>query len=918
MRRYGAKAGVLVLRQHLSGSWLRFMGLEARVLLVVCAAVYTVIGAGWFRPGEFILFWDQTYAFQPSRRLVAAFRLWDSAQAFGALHVTNHPLIPFFLVIDGFDVVFRNGPFAQAMLYGTIICLSIVGWYYLVQCLLSISFPNSNPNAAVFASLVAAVAATCNSYSIFYEWRIVNTDIFLQSFLPWGLLCAYHLCKRQHPSKSRQALALLGFSISAIFVAPGLSNPLMLVPASVIAVSVLIIFFRSLSLLRLIGALALSLAIELYWLLPVAVNAQSVASNAAYGGGYSALLQNSSELDLLNVLRFTGMSPVWAAYKGEPLYNWAHIYLGHEFWALFLLLPVVLWLVVAGGFVVMRNRRDMAVLVGCVLIAALLSSGADGPLGGLFRWAFVSIPFFSGYRDPYLEFGFAFSTGFGIVLGYGVLSSSEALREYWVGSLSHAPSVRWYSLRADRVSVVLSSLCLIIVLGFGWPFVTGSVIRGTGTILPAAHVRFPDSLLSIARYLRVDDGQDWATLAFPEQDTPLESEVWQSGYVGLDPLQALSGRPVMSLLPGSSAEQMVLAQVFAEFSNADVSAPFAAEALGVRYVLFRWDNNYRFGGVQSLPEMHSIERWLVSHRFAQLIFNSNRMSLLKLVVVQSNVAVSAQSVVSSSVASPVAESVVAKDPSSERIVITYLPYSGILSSGSPTTSAPRSEPRFVNVDMKSTGKSEVYFAGADYLEGKYLGGEQWFSDSVSGRCRAMPSGWVVIRGSCEVSFLVPAIVDGVPSFNTIEMVSKSYEPSSSIVFAKDVTLTTASNSPDVAIYRIGRQLGGIIDSGENFSNSVRMITVAPVGRTLARVNYATGKLLVVVPQEFNNVLGVHVYTNGVNGRIPDRCRRHVRIDGLLDGWICNMGRSRIDAGGIGADRAPQRIVVRVLNPRDDW
>lgn len=863
----------------------------ARVPMAISALVYGLVLALWLHWNSYILFWDQTYPLDPARSLTTALTAWDRTVPFGATNATGHALLPLFVMVLLFDAVFRHGPLAQALVYATVIDASLFGWYLLIHALLAVTATSLPRHHVSLAACCGALFATCNTYAIFYEWRIVNTAIFLQAALPWVLFCAYTLSRRDTPSARVRAMASLGYVVAVFFIAPGISNPLM-IPVVAIPVACVVAMLRS-NLRRAPAVLLGLLAIVLqgYWLLPLVTHVSRVEGEATYGGTYSALLGNSAHLTLANVLRFTGMLPVWETYKGEPDFPWAHLYAGGGIWAAFLLLPVAFWGLAVCGFAGRRpTRRQAAVAFVGVSAAVVLSSGANGFFGGLFRRAFLSVPFAGGYRDPYLEFGFALAVMFGVLLSYGLLGAMELIQA--VRENSEPPHLRRQAggLRGDLLVWLIAASSAVAVLAWSWPMATGQVIRTAGPVRPSAYAQLPQSLMDVARYLHHYDTGGWTILGFPEQTTPLESELWRSGYVGLDALQLVSGKPVLSVLPGGKSATAALTQLDAEFDATDPSAVFAAEALGVRYVLFRWDNNYRFGGVQPVAQMKAIQAWLVADHLATIVVDTKRMSLLKLRAVTEGPGRSVGSPLAlGGRTTPVAPMVTQTDPPSGRTTIAYIPYLHPALSGGLPLSAGSATPVELTAEVHGSGPAEIYFAGADYVNGHYREGTQWYPYAVSGQCRSTNAGWVAVWGSCYTTFTVTTGgTAGAYPYDTIEMVSRSYRAALSTVTARNIVITTQVDSVAALVSRLGSATGGFIDASFPTHGTISMATLAPYGETGVWLSPKRRRLLVVVPEAFNGVLALRVGYARAHGLGATRCTMHVVVDGFLDGWLCTI------------------------------
>lgn len=882
------------------------------LLVITSVVVYAIVFGLWFEQNRFILFWDQTYPLNAAHSISNAITSWDRTQPFGSANLTGHALLPFFGVVFVIDHLLQNGPIAQAFIYASIIDASVIGWTLIIRLILIVELHPARYCGVNLASFCGGVFATCNTYALFYEWRIVNTDIFLQAALPWLLFCGYAVCRRDSPTKRRRRTALVGFVAASILAGTGLSNPLMIPVALLPSICVIGALYRSVRWRPAILLSCTAVIIQAYWVVPVLLAPTTVQLGASYGGQYSALVSNSSHLTPLNVLRFTGMLPVWEHYRGEPDYSWAHIYAGGGIWALFVLLPLILWIVIAyGAFSCRHIRRRLSFVLAIVIVAFLLASGTNGLSGALYRAAYRTIPFFSGYRDPYLEWGFALVTTFAILLSCGVAGTFEAMAGMWRGrAWSRLETDRPYRSDGRLGRVVVCGLCVLATLGYGWPLVTGGVIRSAGPVRPSAHVELPGALLAVSRYLQTYDTHGWATLALPTQGTPLESEIWKSGYVGLDPLQELSGKPVLSVLLGRRSEQTALLQLVNELAGSDPAATALASALGVHFVLFRWDNNYHFGGLQSRSQMRRIEGWLVGKRLAVPVVQSGRMTLLRLMAIESGPALSMTvSKIQNGRHVVISAGVNQVNPSDGKKMIKYieLPPTGAL-AGIQLRSIDPMALGLVST-LHSRGPVEVYFAGAQYTAGRYRRGSQWFPYAAEGACRMKSSGWVVVDGTCTAAFSIASVdVTNSYPYDMVEMVSRSDIPTPTFISAKNIVVTTAVKSVSGYLSHIGPDVGAVIDAAVGKSQGVPMLTAAPNGVTRASLGGRTGLFAIVLPQLFNTELSVKVETVVAGHADTVRCADHVRVDGFLDGWLCSNPRR--DRGG-SAGRL--NVVVRVVD-----
>lgn len=597
-----------------SGSPRRTRRTRWAVVVGLATLAAVVVFASWYRPGQIILFWDQTFPLSPALDIRTAASLWHIGSGFGQENGTSFALLPYFGLVWLLEAALRSASLAQATLYFMILSSSLIGFYVLAMFLLERACAQAVRWPVHAAALLASVFYTFNPYSIFFEWRIVNSVVFLQALLPWWLLA---LLWWTSPSGRERVIgqSLVMFGLVTVAMSPGLSNPGMLPVVLVIAATILVHRAPHVALGRLAVACVLFLASDAFALVPLLSSVTASVREASYGGTLSALLQNSGGLTPLNVLRLIGTLPITETYRGEPDYPWAYIYAGRGWWALFTALPLIPLGLAGAGLWRRRcwkNHRVVAVVVAAIALL-LAAEGTNGPTGALFLFVFLHVHLFQAYRDPFSEFGFGAMTLLALLLGFGILAwtsnRSVGIMPAWVGPAAYVAA-------------------LLAIGGFAWPMFSGAVFRSAGPVRPGAYVAMPRSLGRVARLLQRDDRSDAAVLTFPQELTPLQSGRWVAGYVGFDPLVSLTERPQISTLLSGTGESQAVAVLYKDFALAPARALVQARDLGVRYLLFRWDNNYRFGGVGSPEGLKQLSIAIRATGQVRVVFSSARDMLL--------------------------------------------------------------------------------------------------------------------------------------------------------------------------------------------------------------------------------------------------------------------------------------------------
>ena len=608
------------LRAHIRSTSLSSRAPWLIALLFACALV---VFAAWFKSGKLVLFWDQTLPLDPARQLAGDLSLWHATTGFGSVSPTSVALLPYFALVAILKGALRSLVAAQAALYFLCLASSVAGFFLLLERVAERRRLRVKSQLLLhMASACGAMLYTFNTYALFYEWRIVSTLIFLQAIMPWLCLTA-SIAIDGRTTVGHRWCALLGVAGLIGLMAPGLSNPAMLPVVVVIMAVALVLLVERVNVCWLALTSVAAVASTAYWLVPVLANTSEIAAQGSYGGVKSALLENSRHLTLYNVIRLLGMAPITETYKGEPDYPWSYIYSGQGWWLIYSLLPV-LWLVLGVSMWRARERLGQARLIALTLSVVLFTcaaAGANGLSGRAFLWIFDNVHVFTAYRDPFYEFGF----GLVFVVSLAV----------FIGAISLQSSRIWPWIRPEKMLV----LAIIAIIAMAWPLFSGAVFRGPGRIRPGAYVSFPRAFTRVELALTRDDRHGSAVLEFPEETTPLISSRWPNGFVGLDPLPLLTGLPVLDGFSNNGAVASALGTLYGEFASDPTKGAYVATELGVRWALFRFDNNYQFGGVQSTAAMHEIASTLVRDGLAKVYVNGPAEVLLRFVVHPSSAAV---------------------------------------------------------------------------------------------------------------------------------------------------------------------------------------------------------------------------------------------------------------------------------------
>jgi hypothetical protein len=586
-------------------------GPGCRHSLLLASFLVGVVVLRWHHSGHLIYFWDQTFPLDPWRNLQSLLSVWHSEYDFGRADPTSVALLPYFLLVWGFDAITRSLSAAQTGVYALMLVSGGLGAYWLTRELIhrsGVVFEFESSAVVGMASLAAAIVYTFNPYAIFFEWRIVNSVIFLTGWLPWWLLCLTRYLDR------RSIRYLAAFGILSFLMSPGLSNPAFLVVVAFLALVVALSTAHRIRWRFLIPPAAVFLFVSAFWMMPVAAQIQATEAAGTYGGVTSALEGNSANLSVSNAIRFIGVAPITEMYRGERDYSWARLYDDStaDGFTFLPLLPLALVLYEMVGLRGYRNptaRYVVLALFGFLFFA----KGVHSPGGGLFSWLFEHVPAFTAYRDPFSKFGLGLLVSYALLVGFSTYAALRAARR-----------------QPRMVANGILLLVTIPTLAFGWPLVTGSVFRDRGPVRPAAYAELPQDYIRVAEILKTENSEHKRILTFPQQETPLMSSLWPSGFVGFDPLRSLTQQPLISTLADESLTRQYVDAVYASFAN-DVDAGLrVCQRLGIGWIVIRLDNNFAFGGRGGPSALSAFVQRLTRSQIVQIEFQGDYLSLFRI------------------------------------------------------------------------------------------------------------------------------------------------------------------------------------------------------------------------------------------------------------------------------------------------
>ena len=335
-------------------------------------------------------------------------------------------------------------------------------------------------------------------------------------------------------------------------------------------------------------ALVLVLLVNAYWLAPqvagvLGFGPQEIFASVPASTARAQLQSLSLFTGALNVLRLQGHWVWYDAYAGTPFVPHSASYLGAPE---LILGSAVLAVAALAGLIVGRDRRLL--YFGLLFVLGLaVSTGANGPTGPLFLWAWDHLPFAWFLRSPWYKATALTVLGAAPLAGVALAAVASRLARWGAARWPDAGNLR----RAVVTSAVVPTLLAAPYLVYAGPVVRGDffVVRPPGAPLPGQQVRLPEHLYAAQAWLDAQPGR-FRVLALP----PALRLTTDWGYTGyLPPLGELSDRTMVTMLAPSEAPLTLYRALLG--AKAGPAAVLLARA-GVRYVMQQDDVQNRYFG----------------------------------------------------------------------------------------------------------------------------------------------------------------------------------------------------------------------------------------------------------------------------------------------------------------------------------
>jgi len=515
---------------------------------------------------KLIIFHDSPYPIDPISMVSKFSSIWRDIANFGFYDPTGVPLTFLYLLISPLQLLFGDNVLIPQFLFLlTIFNIALLSMYFLSK---EIGLSKKN-------AILSSILYIANPYSIFYVWRILNTNLFLYAVAPSIILSILKIVDCENVKK--YCLLLL---IGAVFAFPAFANPAwyvsLLIVSFVISLSWSVI--RRLNLKLLMRTL---LTVSVFLILPfigyfspILFFQNPFTISSSIESAMMFFKFNTQHINLLRIFSLTNLSPLYEEVKWYPF---EEVYRSD---VLSMVFGVFVGCIIA-ILLFTKEQKSYPFIVTIITLSAL-----SLPTTGLF--IMEKIPWLLlAFRDPSHKLGWGIALSLALLIPLGLQKVKLVLLK-------------------KKLSIVAFLLALILLSYWSFPIFTGQFVPldvKNGNLNFSAF-GLPNEYMEAISYIKQDeDTQNGARVLI----YPFASILWSSteGYWGNDILR-FSGISTISTLAHVNfrGEEEVLLNLQDQRIINDLNYVNYISRLGIKYILVRKDfcENYLQPSVRFIIE----------------------------------------------------------------------------------------------------------------------------------------------------------------------------------------------------------------------------------------------------------------------------------------------------------------------------
>jgi hypothetical protein len=369
--------------------------------------------------------------------------------------------------------------------------------------------------------------------------------------------------------------------------------------------------------------------INLWWILP------------AYNNLYSLLRTEKvvpltfwahTHSSIIEVIRLFGHWAFYSSVSGKPFVPYAHIYLSNP---LVILITFIIPLLAFAALLLKPKKAHVFFFSCLAIISIFLAKGVNPPLGEIYRWFLLSVPFSKAFRVSTTTFLALVALSYSCLIGFTCGNIHSKLSQLNTTSTSNKRR-----LLKNLNQFLITSALILVILANSWPLLTGDVFVNWYNP-PYRGVEVPEYYLEAEEWLCEQEG-NFRIFILPHVGLYMATK-W--GYQGSNIYHFFFSRPLIidtpSLYTRSFSSEVIEYLYETFYNNRTIYFGKILGLLAVKYIIVDTSINTDFYGLPSVDRdlalLSSQSGIVLLKKFGNLYIYENRF-FSPLVYVPSNIA----------------------------------------------------------------------------------------------------------------------------------------------------------------------------------------------------------------------------------------------------------------------------------------
>ena len=569
-------------------------------------SLYIQYNAGGFKP---IIFHDSPYPIDTLSLIGKFGSLWRDIVNFGYFDPSGPYLSVWYIFLSPIYILTNNLVITQFVFLFIICNVTLFGSYIFARDL----------GIDKIFSIVVAVLYLANPFSIFYIWRILNSNIILYAMLPVIFLCVIKIINGEN---SRRYIVV--FFFTEFLSLPGFANLAYYAPFAfvtlLLGISYTIVarFSHKISIkkatlknLLIIGVLILPFSIYFMSTLEIQPKELSSVRDTRLLGAESIYLSNTRHINLSSLFSLTALPPL---YENLIWFDYEYIYLPNisSAFGIAVASMIVVSLSIRVSFFKDGIKKNMYPFIAILVILSIILLGETGYL--ILK---NSSALLLAFREPYHKFQAEFTLVLIVLFCY---SAQELI------------NLKIFHTRKS-LKIIPMVIVVFILVYWTWPFITGRFVP-TNVGKPQGNLHAISALTDLpykyapaVKYLKQDN--DIVTGKSRVLVYPLAHILWCDGngsYYGNDILR-FSGISTVSTVyhVNFQNESSFISGLSDDSILSDYNYADYIKRLGIKYIVVKkqaCDVDTISGNINSLDnQSKQIEEKLNNPQFKRVMEN---------------------------------------------------------------------------------------------------------------------------------------------------------------------------------------------------------------------------------------------------------------------------------------------------------